>query len=376
MTLRLPIVVFLTGLLAACSENTTKPEPAGEAKPTGEREYMVTTTRPGVLNIIDLVDDKIVKKCDIPDAGMPGTVIVSPDKSTAYVLAGRWSNVYGIRLDDCEVVFSALQSQGNMRVISMVSMALSPDGGELYMHQVRSLLKNDRYESLPTQLAVYDTTAGLDAPIVRTFPSPRQVTVMKTARDGSLFMGGKDIYKMNVQTGQWEVALASLNHTYEDYTPRDVLSMWPLGEIYDEMFRMYTVVKWLGEPGDMENAAFKWGYERVDLITGEVEEKEFGDLEIVLFTGLRRPGNMNQLYAVLNEMHVFDIEKQEVIARQNLEHAYYCLNFSMDGSKVYLAGTLSDISIHDADTLEKIGSIEMDGDMGAGNTYIFKRSAI
>ena len=357
-------------LMSACDETTTM------ETTSGEREYMVTVTRPGQLNVIDLGIDEIVKKCQIPDVGMPGSAIVSLDGSTAYVLAGRWSNVYGIRLADCEVVFSALQSQGNMRVISMVSMALSPTGDELYMHQTRSLLKNDRYESLPTQVAVYKTGGGLDAAVDRSFASPLQVTVMKPAHDGTLFMGGKDIYRMDVQTGAWEVALASLNHSYRNYTPRDVLSMWPLGEIYDEMFRIYTVIKWLGEEGDMENAAMKMGYERVDLKTGEIEEREFADLEAILFTGLRRPGELNKLYAVLNEMHVFDLDKQEVIARKKLDHAYYCLNFSMDGSKVYLAGTLSDIAILDADSLETIGSIEMDGDMAAANTYIFKRSAI
>ncbi len=362
--------LLLIGLITACDQTSATDSAADE------REYMVTVTRPGQLNVIDLGTEQVVQKCLIPDVGMPGTAIVSRDGSTAYVLAGRWSNVYGIRLDDCEVVFSALQSQGNMRVISMASMAVSPDGDELYMHQARSLLKNDRYESLPSQVAVYKTAAGLDAPIDRSFTSPRQVTVMKTALDGTLFMGGKDIYSMDVQTGEWEVALASLNHTHEGYTPRDVLSMWPLGEIYDEMFRMYTVVKWLGEEGDMDNIAMKLGYERVDLTTGEVEEKEFADVEAILFTGLRRPGELNKLYAVLNEMHVFDLDKQEVLARKKLDHAYYVLNFSLDGSKVYLAGTLSDIAIIDADTLENIGTIEMDGDMAASNTYIFKRSAI
>ena len=375
--MRLVLLTLLAGLLSACATtSTTTGMTTSAAASAEEREYMVTTTRPNQLNIIDLEEDRIVRKCQIPDAGMPGSVIVSPDKTIAYVLAGRWSNIFGIRLTDCVVVFSALQSKGYMRVISMVSFAISPSGDELYTHQVRSLLKNDRYESLPTQIAVFKTGAGLDAPIVRTFDAPRQVTIMKAAHDGTLFMGGKDIYRMNVQTGGWEVALYSLNHKDQNYTPRDVLSMWPLGEIYDEMFRMYTVVKWLGEPGDMENAALKWGYETVDLKTGVASEKEFGDIEVVLFTGLKRPGQENRIYAVLNDLRVYDSDTQEMVAQQNLEHAYYCLNFSMDGSKFYLAGTLSDISIHDADTLEKIGSIPMDGDMGAGNTYIFKRPRI
>ena len=45
-----------------------------------------------------------------------------------------------------------------------------------------------------------------------------------------------------------------------------------------------------------------------------------------------------------------------------MDHTYYNLNMTHDRT-IYVGGTSSDISIHDPDTLEKIGSIQLPGDM-------------
>jgi hypothetical protein len=51
------------------------------------------------------------------------------------------------------------------------------------------------------------------------------------------------------------------------------------------------------------------------------------------------------------------------------------VNFSSDGSKVYLAGTYNDIAIYDAETLEKLGNIQLPGgDMSLATAQVFPRT--
>ncbi|MBT4523257.1 MAG: quinohemoprotein amine dehydrogenase subunit beta [Halieaceae bacterium] len=361
-------------LLSGCdSGSQSKP---GETATDGLRDYMVTFSRPNILNLVDLEDDKVVRQCEVPGRAAPGTVVVSPDRSIAYVLSDGFSNAYGFALKDCEMVFSTNQADGNIRVKTMASLAISPDGKELYTHQNRVKLLNDRYEIQPPLLAVFDTSAGLDVPPSRTFPAPRQVTIMTASATGHVYLGGPDIYKMDATTGEYEVALQSRSLQDPAYSPRDILSVWPLGEVNNEWIRQYSVVHFLGESGDMENAEFLWGHERVDLLTGATGSREFGPLDRVLFTGMPRPGNMDTVYGVLNQLQVFDANTQSVLRTIDLEHAYYCINFSTDGSKIYLSGTLDDIAVYDADSLEKITNIQVSGDMGMSNSYIFKRTVI
>jgi quinohemoprotein amine dehydrogenase beta subunit len=263
-----------------------------------------------------------------------------------------------------------------MRVKSMASLALSPDGRELYTHQLRVKLLPDRYEVQEPLVAVFDTGAGLDARPSRTFPAPRQVTNMVTDAAGSLYLGGPDIFRMDVSTGDYEVALPSRSLNDPAYSQRDILSVWPLGEVNDEWVRMFSTARYKGESGDMENADFMWGYERVDLKTGETEDVVFGPLDVVLFTSIRRPGQPDRVYGVLNELKEFDSKSQTIVRRVGLEHTYYCINFSTDGSRIYLSGALSDVAVYDADSLEKLANIQLSGDMGLSNSYVFNRTAI
>ena len=362
-------------VLGACSKEATDPAtPASEEPQT--RDYMVTVSRPNILNLIDLHDNTLIRQCELPGGAAPGTLVVSPDREIAYVLADGFGDVYGIALDSCELVFSTNQSQGDIRVKSIGSIAISPDGREIYTHQNRVQLQRDRYQLQAPQIAVFDTSAGLDTQPVRSFDGPRQVTVMATDASGSLYLGGPDIYRMDVATGDYEIALASRSLEDPAYSQRDVLTVWPLGEVNDELIRMYSAARYRGESGDMDNADWIWGYERVDLKTGETEDRDFGPLEVVLFTGMRRPGHLDKMYGVLTQLKEFDVPSQSVTRTIELEHTYYCINFSTDGSRLYLSGALSDVAVYDADSLEKITNIQLRGDMGMANSYVFNRQTL
>ncbi len=340
---------------------------------TVANNFMVLASRPNNVHLVDLSKNEVVRSCEVPGGPGPGTVVMSPDNTIAYVLADHFNDVYGINIDNCELVFSTQQSSGNIRVKSMGSVALSPDGKQLYTHQNRVKLMYDHYELLDTEVAVFDTTAGLNVKASASFEAPRQVTIMDVMDSGTLILGGPDIYSMNTETGDYELLLASRSHEDPKFAQRDVLTVWPLGRINEEFFRLYSTARFNGESGDMNDADFLWGYERVDLKTGETEAKEFGPLTGVLFTGARRPGHLDKVYGTLNHLKEFDIATQTELRSIDLEKTYYCINFSTDGSKIYLSGALDNIAVYDADTLTKLTNIQLTGDGSMANSVVFER---
>ena len=345
---------------------------SASALPGGE--YLLTVTRPGsTLNIIDVAADKLVKQCDLGVGPGSGTLVVSPDAKVAYVLGNYFSDVYGVELDSCDVIFSTRQSEGNIRVKSIGSLTLSPDGKTLYTHQNRVRLERDHYEVLDSTIAAFDTQAGLDTLAHKVFTSPRQITILDRLETGELILGGQDVFLMNPETGTYETLLESLSLKDPAFAPRDVLTVWPLSSINNEFIRLFSTAKWGDEPGNLETADWLWGYESVDLATGEAKSTIFGPLEVALFSGARRPHHPNEMYGVLNFLKVYDIESATEIRSTPVDHSYYTLNFSKSGDKLYLLGADADIGVFDPDSLEKLGVIPLPGDGSLANSVVIER---
>lgn len=338
------------------------------------QEFLVTVTRPNTtLHLIDLQKNEVIRQCDLPAGPGPGTLVMSPDNTIVYILTNHFSDIYGVNIDNCNVVFSTQQSTGNIRVKSIASIAISPNGKEIYTHQNRVKMMNDHYELLSPQIAVFDTSAGLNVKASRSYNAPRQIATMDTLESGELVMGGQDIFLMNIHSGEYDIILPSLNDKQPGYSGKDVLTVWQMGKINNEFYRMYSRAKYNGEEGDLTNAEYIWGHEIVDLKTGKAEAKDFGPIETVLFTSIRRPGQLNRVYGTLNDLKEYDSTTQKLIRSVDLPYTYYCINFSHDGSKIYLSGALADVAVYDADTLENLATIPLTGDGAMSTSIVFKR---
>ena len=337
-------------------------------------EYMLVTNYPNNLHVLDLATEEVMKTCQLPDDFGPGAIKVSPDHKTAYVLNNHYEDIYGIDMDSCDVVFTARQSNGNERVKSIFSFAVSPDGKELYTIQNPTLLNKDHYRIQEPRLAVYDTKGGLDAKPIRSFPAPRQVTVMSVAENGTLLMAGEDFYAVDVNTGEKTVALANRNWQRPLYAAPDVLNAWPMDTANNEFLSLYTTARFQDETMDLNSAEWIYGFHTIDLKTGKAESIDFGPITEIYFTGMRNPADSNIVYGVLNRLAKYDISKKEMINAAPLDHSYYCIAMNDKGTRVYLAGTFNDVAIYDADSLEKTGSIKLPGgDMAITTAQVFRR---
>ncbi len=361
-------------LLSGCQSLSTKEQSIISTAKGSEKEFLITVTRPNTtLHVIDLQKNEVIRQCDLPAGPGPGTLVMSPDNSIVYILTDHFSEIYGVNIDNCDVVFSTQQSTDNIRVKSIASIAISPDGKEIYTHQNRVKMMSDHYQMLPPQIAVFDTSAGLKVKTSRTFDAPRQIATMDTLESGELVMGGQDIFLMDMHSGKYKVILPSLNDVQPGYSAKDVLTVWQMGKVNNEFYRMYSRAKYNGKEGDLSNAEYIWGHEVVNLKTGEAQAKDFGPLKGVLFTSIRRPGQLNRVYGTMNDLNEYDSITKKLIRSVDLPHTYYCINFSHDGSKIYLSGALDSVAVYDPDTLKKLAHIKLTGDGSMSTSIIFKR---
>lgn len=363
----LVVISFLSSIAVLESASAQQP-----LQNNVKSDYLVVVNRPNNLHFIDLSTEEIIRTCKLPSTVLPGTVVMSPDNLTAYVLAGLFDRIFGVDINNCNVVFDAKLSDDITRVKSMMSLAVSSDGREVFTIHNPVKIQKDHYEIQDTYFAVYSADGGLNAKPIRTYPVPRQINIIATGNDGRVYLSGSDVFVINPTTGKIDTAIKSLSERREGYGLPDVLTVWPLGRVSDEFVRMYSVPKFTDDTENIDTADWFWGYEKVDLVTGKTEVKDFGPVEEVFFTGMHRPKHPDEFYAVLTQLKRHKVSEVKAIKSIDLERTYYCINFATDGSKLYLGGTYNDIAVYDADSLTKLSNIVLPGgDMSLGTFQIF-----
>lgn len=341
------------------------------AGPAAAKDYLVTITKPSNLYLIDAAERKVVRECKLDVDTNPGVIVPSPDGKIAYFLGGLWENVYGIDLETCELVFSAEPSSPEIQSKTMGSITVSQDGTEIYqvLNPVRKFV--DRYQVLEPKLVVYDAKAGLGALPVRSFTVPRRIGIMAADRKGRVIMGGHSIYALDPQTGAIDELMKTTFWDRPEFGTPDSFSFWPVGAQSDEFFILYSAPKFASAKQE-QLTDFLWGYQAVNLTTGEPEMAEFGSVEVLMFTGIRNPADKDTFYGVYTQLSKHDLAKKELIKRVDLPHTYYCINISTNGREIYVGGTQDDIGVYDSESLERIGEVRLPsgGDMSTATLQV------
>lgn len=369
---RAALAATLISLVSTAAVAQTPPK--APAKGVKGKEYLLATSRPHHLHVIDTASNTLLRSCEIPARIGAGTIAPSPDGRVAYLLMDGWENIFGIDVETCKVVFTARQSEGDVKAKTFSSVTVSADGKELYTVQNLVRWHPDHAEVLPPRLAVYKTSAGLDAKPVRTFPVDRRITTIAATNTGKVVLGGADVKEIDPKTGKTRLLMAVQNWDRPSWGTPDAFAMFGLGEQAAEYVLPYTVARFTDASQSMETAEFWWGMTRVDLKTGKARQFEFAPLETVVFNFVSSPHKKDIFYGVFNALTKYDIAKKEMVQSVDLEHSYYSINISGDGKQVYVGGTANDIAVYDADSFKKITNIMLPGAMGASELRVLRRA--
>jgi len=361
------ILILLSGLFLVTS--------GARAETT---EYLITGTKPGYIHILDMKKQQVVRSHEVPNAGRTVfSFTPSPDGKVIYVMTNRMKSIVGLDIDTGEQVFRADFIEGDIRRQGFYAFDVSRDGRELYVYQLSSRIMLSEYKQLPTRIAVYDTSSGLDAQPVRSFEAPRRIhMLMKSKDDKWLYAVGYDIYKMNPQTGEIAETLPLRNWTVENRSLPDVLDFWPLWEQTDIFSTPVYSVK--TDKAADDPAAYKTGLLTLDLDTGKYEINDFENTSVLIFSTVISP-NRKQAFGTYTQLSKIDLETHKLTARVDQDHTYYAVNISGDGSQIYVGGAACDVATYDPETLKKTGQVFLPmgcGDQSTASLRMIKRETL
>lgn len=328
-------------------------------------DYLVTATKPDNLFVIDAQAHKVIKHIKLHNAGTGAqTVVPSPDGRRAYVVVNRWESVTGVDLDSGKEVFRADLSSGDERVKVPFTLALNPNGKELYVYESPVKLELGEYKVEPTRIAVFDTNAGLHAKPVRTFEAPRRIIMLFPSTDGKYLYGlGWDLYKFDAATGKLVHTFKILNWKRKNYGPPDVLDVWPQYEQTGIFTTLYYATR-TDKPAN-DPAAYKTGLITLNLKTGKFSYQDFENTSVVIFSAVVSPKDHNDVYAVYTTLSKIRLNASpgegKLVDRIDLPHTFYAINISSDGKYVYLGGTMNDVAVYDTATMKQVADIHLPG---------------
>ena len=366
-------IIALVAMSVAFSGCATKTITDKAPKAESGQDYLVTVTRPNNLVLVDLKTNQVINQCKMDESFSPGGVILAPDYKTAYIIGGYGEEIAGYEIDSCKKVFHTSLTQGDIKGQTLSGLAVSEDSKNVYVIYNRTKIGLDRYTVLDPMFSVYNAKDGLDAKAVKSFVIPRQMTEISTAYDGTVYGIGSALYEINPKTGDIKVVKKIVGWDRKGYSDADSAGNYLIGQQQGDFSTLYATLKYEDPDVPSEDGTWYWGITSVDLRTKEVVQVEFTEYETLMFTAIRSPNDSNILYGSLNDLSKFDIKNQKVLNRITLDHTYYSVVPSPDGSKLYVGGCMDDITVYDEATFEKLGKIHLPGDMGSAAMQIFHR---
>jgi quinohemoprotein amine dehydrogenase beta subunit len=333
----------------------------GFARDAQAKEYLLTGAKPDKLFLIDIKARKVARQYKIPDNSIsPMTMVVAPNQKIVYVVTDHNKAISGINLESGDEVFHAELSRSPDERAINYALEVSPDGREIYSYELLTKLLPDRYDVQNPRISVYRTDAGIAARASKTFSDvPRRIHMLLSKKDGSkLYALGWDFYTLDPKTGKVLETYPLRHWKRPNASQPDFLNFWPL---YDQTGVFMSLVTWsrIDLAPDNPDAAVT-GLLTLDLKSGKFDVSPFKTKPEVLFTATLSP-NRKEAFAAYTYLLKIDMAKAATVQRVPLDHSYYMVQLSDDGSEVYLGGTLCDIPIYAAKDLKKLGAVQLPG---------------
>lgn len=341
--------------IAAASLLLTGFSPAVAAPAGGD--LLVTAAKPDRLFIIDAATRSVRTEHRVLGAeGQIFTIVISPDQRTAYALVDRMERIVGIDLKSGREVFRADLSTAGERVKDFFALAITPDGKELIVYELPTLLKPSEYVVEEPRFAMFSTAAGLEAKAARSFPAPRRIHMLLARPSGRSFYAlGFDLYEYGLKDGKLLGTRGIQQWQIPDHAQPDLLAFWPVTEptgIFTSP--IYTEVK-KGADSTPTTAMMS-----LDLKSGNLSYFDFEPLSALIFSTVLSP-DKKHAYGVYTTLTSVDMPGHRLAKRVPLDHTFYDVNVSSDGREIYLAGTNCDVGFYDSATLEKKAILKLPG---------------
>jgi quinohemoprotein amine dehydrogenase beta subunit len=348
MGLRLIALTVLGVLLGACTRG-----------PAPGHDLLVTGAKPDRLFVIDARKRAVRSEFHIPGANdFVGVIVPSPDGRIAYVLVNRMESIAGIDLATGKQVFRADLSSPGERVKCMFAFDVSPDGRELIVYELPVKLEPDEYKVEEPRFAVFNTAAGVDAKPVRTFAAPRRVHMILSKKDGKSFYAvGFELSEFDLGSGRLIEQRGIRTWNRPEHSTPDLLAIWPVSEPTGVFVSpVYSSVTGGAGAGGVPTTSLM----SLDLTTGKLNYQDFEKTAALIFSSVLSPAHP-EAFGVYAQLSKIDTAHGSLAKRVNLDHTFYSVNISSDGSEVYLGGAMCDVAFYDAATVTKKANLRLPG---------------
>ncbi len=301
------------------------------------------------LQIIDAETDTIIKTIHYDDyiigAGF------SPDKKRYYMNA--FHSIYAVDTATMELV-DTYRFSSRLSKVTVSGFGISEDNRKLYISCsiVKKKQNIPKLNLLPPQLIVFDLEQKR---IIKSYETPYMVkSVMTIAGDPNhLILTGRDVFKMDLQTGKLDVILNMFTHKEGEY-PKNYLPMMEINSPGDHNISVFGYVT--GEGLDLSI-----GYLFINRNTGRARTMPGKDLWFAYTNGLSV--DKKYIYSVMDELIKIDAETGKTVKFVQTETGTnYGIALTSDGKKVYIGPGGPDVSVYDADTLELLKIIHLEAD--------------
>jgi DNA-binding beta-propeller fold protein YncE len=244
----------------------------------------------------------------------------------------------------------AYRFSAELNKVTVLGFAISEDGKKLYLSTsiVKKKQNVPRLDVLPPQLLVFDIATKQ---VTGSFEISYGVTGVVALRNDpdKLILLGLDIHSLDLKDGKTELVMPVLN-VAKDAEPANGLVIW------NNMSP--------GDHGLFTNPYYTPSgmiYVVIDRNTGKVSSLK-GESVHLEYSTVVSP-DKKFLYGVMDDLIKVDMETGKTIKAVTLERGTsYAVSITSDGKKVYVGPSGPDITVYDADSLNKLGMIPLEAD--------------
>jgi len=329
--------------------------------------YLLATSAPNTLHVIDTETDKVVKKIELEGKGPALSIAPNPTHPQyAYVINNLAQSVAMVDLDEGKQVTSFPLSSEN-ELVRTQAIDVNPQGNRLYIHEMPLKKELGRYKIQDNRIRVIDLETNK---VVNVFKAPRQIMALASAKDGKrlyAFSVGQDIYALDPERGTVLDTIPLANRNITGVARTDGLPIWSPYQENDYLVSFAVTVS------DSLTGQTTLGIASLDLTQ---PEPELQTIELQPFTaehytlgGALSPKN-HKVYFSYNSLWKMDPKTRQIEKTGSVDNTYFSPFLHPEGKKVYCGGNWHNIAVYDAETLEPITKIEL-GNSQAGGSLRF-----